>query len=132
MKYVLDTHILLWWYLNQPELPQKYRELLIDLEKKEKEVGISVITLWEIATLVANNKYKSILSLDKWFEELEEDDMVKILPLNRHIILDSKRLGKDFPKDPADQLITATARYHGVPLLTVDERIIKARVVGIL
>lgn len=132
MKFVIDTHILLWWYLNKSELPQNYRTTLLDLEQKGEEIGISVISLWEIATLVAGNKYEIKLSLDKWFEELEEDEMVKILSLNRHIILDSKQLGKTFPKDPADQLIAATARYHGLPLMTVDDRIRKSGMVALV
>ena len=131
MKFVIDTHILLWWYLNQTELPQNYRSLLVDLEEKREEVGISVITLWEIATLVASGKYDTKRPLDNWFEELEEDEMVKILPLNRHIILDSKQLGKNFPKDPGGQLTSATARYHGIPLMTVDDRIKKSGVVAL-
>ena len=33
------------------------------------------------------------------------------------------RLGEDFHKDRADQTIVATARCHGLRLLTADERI---------
>jgi PIN domain nuclease of toxin-antitoxin system len=31
----------------------------------------------------------------------------------------------EFHKDPADQIIVATARVHDAPLLTADERILK-------
>ena len=49
-----------------------------------------------------------------------------VLPLNGAVILESSRLGIAFPKDPADQLIVATARHHGMQLMTVDEGIIKS------
>lgn len=40
-------------------------------------------------------------------------------------IEESVRLGPDFRNDPADQIIVATARIHGLPLMTADERIRK-------
>jgi PIN domain nuclease of toxin-antitoxin system len=35
------------------------------------------------------------------------------------------RLGDDFHRDPADQIIVATARCHGLTLITGDDRIRK-------
>jgi PIN domain nuclease of toxin-antitoxin system len=40
-------------------------------------------------------------------------------------------LGANFPKDPVDQLIAATARCHELRLMTADERIISSGVVSI-
>jgi PIN domain nuclease of toxin-antitoxin system len=129
MNGILDTHVLLWWYMDSPKLPSKYRDFLLGVEKKNEELGVSVISLWEIATLVALKKLEVSVALDSWFAELESDEIVRILPLNGKIILESKLLGPEFPKDPADQLIAATARHYSLPLLTLDERIKKSRVV---
>lgn len=38
---------------------------------------------------------------------------------------ESVRLGPEFPRDPADQIIAATARCHGLSLVTADEAIRK-------
>jgi PIN domain nuclease of toxin-antitoxin system len=40
-------------------------------------------------------------------------------------VAESAQLAAGFHKDPADQLIVATARCHGLRLLTADERIRK-------
>lgn len=40
------------------------------------------------------------------------------------IVVDSTQLPSGFRKDPADQLIVSTARVHGCPPLTADEKII--------
>ena len=126
MKYLLDTHILLWWVLDSPQLPVAYASKLDALEKAGQPVNISVISLWEIAKLVSLKRLDTSLSLDHWFDELERDSAVHVLPLNGAVILESSRLGNAFPKDPADQLIVATARHHGMQLMTVDEGIIKS------
>ena len=39
------------------------------------------------------------------------------------VAAESARLGRDFPKDPADRIIAATARCHGLRLMTADENI---------
>lgn len=132
MKYLLDTHVLVWWYENNPRLPKRYFSLLTHAEQSNEAVGVSIFSFWEIAKLTQVNRLQTTLSLEQWFEDLEEDPFVKKLSLTPSIILQSMHLGLDFPKDPADQLIVATARCHGLQLMTVDDRIIKSGVVAIV
>jgi PIN domain nuclease of toxin-antitoxin system len=46
-----------------------------------------------------------------------------VLPITAAVAAESARLGRDFPKDPADRIIVATARCHGLRLVTADEHI---------
>lgn len=131
MKYLLDTHILIWWAVDQSKLPKKYHTILQDLESEEARAGISVMSLWEISKLVQYEKLRFSFSLDQWFADIEEHPRLQVLPLNSRIILEATRLGPHFHKDPADQLITATARTHGLQLLTMDEKIISSGIVSI-
>ena len=126
MKLLLDTHILLWWYLDSPEIPKKHLVQLNEAEGKGEPLGLSIISLWEIAKLVSSGKIQVSFSVDHWFQQLEDDPIVRILPLSSSIILESVRLGEKFHKDPADQLIVATARFYGCRLMTVDERIVNS------
>lgn len=134
MKFIIDTHILIRWMLDLPELSQQHVMLLEETEKEGDSFGISIITEWEIAKLVERGKFKFEINqpLEAWFEKLNQNSYLNVLPLNSSIILDSTRLGKNFPKDPADQLIAATARYHGIPLMTMDDRIQKSGVVALV
>ena len=131
MNYLIDTHILLWWCLDRPQLLGPHDKILFNIESHEEVVGLSIISFWEIAKLVVAKRYDLARPIDEWFDELEQHPNLKILPLTAEIILDSTRLGSLFPKDPADQLIAATARSHGLRLMTADERIIQSRVVAI-
>jgi PIN domain nuclease of toxin-antitoxin system len=51
-----------------------------------------------------------------------------MIPRGRRAVVklsEDVRLGDDFPNDPADQIIVATARCHNLTLITADERIRK-------
>jgi len=48
---------------------------------------------------------------------------VIVKPLTAEIAVLATRFPLDFPPDPADRLIAATARAEGLTLITRDERI---------
>ena len=71
-------------------------------------------------------------SEDVLFTQLETHPRLEILPLSPRIALESTRLGPNFHRDPADRLIAATARVHGLRLLTADARIRDSAVVAVV
>ena len=91
----------------------------------------SARSLWEIAKLVERGRLELTQSVDDSLEQLETSALFAILPLTGRVALESTRLGGRFHSDPIDQLIVATARCHGLTLLTVDERIIESGVVAV-
>jgi PIN domain nuclease of toxin-antitoxin system len=48
---------------------------------------------------------------------------MRLLELSPTIAVESTQLPPPFHKDPADQIIVATARVHDCELLTLDHRI---------
>ena len=56
-------------------------------------------------------------------EQIESHSLLTILPLTCSIAAESVSLGDDFHRDPADQIIVATARCHDLTLITADDRI---------
>ncbi len=122
---LLDTHILIWWRLESRRLSRSQVRRLQDQENRQEPVAISAITLWEIAMLSARGRIEIAGPPEIWLEEIEEHALIEVLPLTARIAAESVRLGPDFHNDPADQMIVATARLHGLPLMTADERIRK-------
>ena len=53
MRVLLDTHILLWWTLDDPKLSGKARAIIASFES---EVFVSAASAWEIATKVRLGK----------------------------------------------------------------------------
>jgi PIN domain nuclease of toxin-antitoxin system len=101
-------------------------------EHSGASVAVSAISLWEIAKLVERGRLTLSQSLDECLAQIESSAFFDVLPLTGRIAAESTRLGSAFPHDPADQLIAATARCHGLTLLTADERIVESGVVAVL
>lgn len=66
-----------------------------------------------------------------WLRRASASDVLTILPLDAEVVIALGSLPRRFHGDPADRLIVATARVHGIPLATQDWAIRRARVVPI-
>lgn len=69
------------------------------------------------------------LSMDEVFNELEASPVFRILPITIDIARGVSSLGTTL-RDPADHVIAATTRVHGLRLLTSDRRIIESNIVS--
>jgi len=125
ISYLLDTHILLWWRTELRHLSGTQAQVLEELEEQGRPVGLSAISLRELAMMLHRRRISVDLPLDVWLDSIESHPLITILPLTTKIAAESVRFGDDFPRDPADQIIVATARCHGLTLITADERIRK-------
>ncbi len=118
---VIDTHIWVWWVHNPSLLTPRQREAL---EAHEQDViGVSAISCWEIAKLVERRRLVLPEPLEKWFVDALGYPGIVLLPLSPEVAVESTRLPGSFHRDPADQIIVATARVYQCPLVTSDERI---------
>lgn len=118
---VLDTHIWVWWVHTPESLSAPQRELIEANE--EKSIGVNAISCWEIAKLVEYQRLDLPCPVTEWFEQALSYPGIQLLPLTPAIAVESTCLPQPFHKNPADQIIVATARIHNCPLLTVDEKI---------
>ncbi len=118
---VLDTHIWIWWVVNNPRLTEKYRDWIE--EYQSEGLGVSIISCWEVAKLVEINKLALSISVDEWLAAALAYPGVQLLELTIPIIVESSKL-TGFHRDPSDQIIVATARIYGCPLLTCDAKIL--------
>jgi PIN domain nuclease of toxin-antitoxin system len=119
---LLDTHVLIL-LVRQPEKLSKAaaREIL----KAERSDGMAIasITLWELAQLIEGGRLRTTSSTEVFLRDLHERPGLRTLDLSPDIATLATRFPSDFPKDPADRIIAATARAHGLRLVTKDERI---------
>jgi PIN domain nuclease of toxin-antitoxin system len=120
---VLDTHIWVWWVHGDEHLFQAQREAITANETDV--VGVSAISCWEIAKLVEYGRLELPHALEEWFEQALSYPGVQLLALTPEIAIESTRLPGEFHRDPADQIIVATARVYGCPLVTSDDKILK-------
>jgi PIN domain nuclease of toxin-antitoxin system len=123
---VADTHSIVW-LTTAPHLLSRSAEQAFLVSSGVDGIAISDISLWEIARLAIRKRILIDRPLDDYLKHLESEFL--ILPITGRIAMKSMEFGRDFPRDPADRSITATALVHGVPLVTKDEEIYRSNVV---
>ncbi|MEG4999090.1 type II toxin-antitoxin system VapC family toxin [Microcoleus sp. B4-D4] len=118
---VLDTHIWVWWVDKNARLTQKHQDWI--QQYQSQGLGVSMISCWEVAKLVELERLTLSLAVDEWLAAALAYPGVQQLELTIPIIIQSTKL-TGFHRDPADQLIVATAKIHGCPVLTADAKIL--------
>jgi PIN domain nuclease of toxin-antitoxin system len=116
---VLDTHAWLWWVSKPSDLSRAARQRI----GTETRIGVSAISCLEVATAVAKKR----ITLDRdplsWLEQALALPKLDLLPLTPAIAVKATQLGHNFPGDPADRVIVATAILESASLITKDSRI---------
>jgi PIN domain nuclease of toxin-antitoxin system len=118
---LLDTHVWVWWVHGDAKLLPAAHELI--RANEHHGVGVSAISCWEIAKLVQVGRLVLPCSVSEWFRLAVTYPGFELLAITPQIAVESTQLPGEFHKDPADQLIVATARVYSVPLVTADTRI---------
>jgi PIN domain nuclease of toxin-antitoxin system len=119
---VLDTHIWVWWVNGSAELTAGQRQAL--QAHIGAGLGVSIISCWEVAKLVERGRLQLTMPVESWLEQALALPGVRLLELTPRIVVESTQLPGEFHRDPADQLIVATARIYDVPLLTADGKVL--------
>lgn len=119
---VLDTHIWVWWVHGDAQLPNTHRAYLQAHEAQG--LGVSIISCWEIAKLVENNRLGLPSPVADWLDQALAYPGIRLLDLTPRVVVDSTQLPGTFHRDPADQMIVATARTYNCPVMTVDAKIL--------
>ncbi len=118
---LLDTHIWAWWVSDPGRLQAAHRDLLDS--GKDRVFAVSVISCWEIAKLVERGRLQLNCEVESWIERALAQPGISLVHLHPRIIVESTRLPGEFHRDPADQLLVATARVFGCPILSEDRKI---------
>ena len=99
----------------------------LDSLPRDERPYLSDISLWEVATLVERGRLSLDIALGDWLEAAAHPRSVRLVPITPAIAAGVAELPESFHRDPADRIIVATARVMGIPLLTRDTRITRAR-----
>jgi len=120
---VLDTHVWVWWVHGDDQLTQAQIDAI---EANEMDIiGVSAISCWEVAKLVERGRLELPCPLPEWFEQALSYPGIRLLPLTPEVAVESTQLPGEFHRDPADQIIVATARLHSCPLVTSDTKLLR-------
>ncbi|MBM4295285.1 MAG: type II toxin-antitoxin system VapC family toxin [Deltaproteobacteria bacterium] len=116
---LLDTHVWIWLSIGELQSLSPKAQMAITGRSR----WISAISCWELAKLVERRRLGFTISPLTWMRRSLTENNIRIADLTPEIAVESTLLPGLHP-DPADQLIVATARVLGMPLITADQRIL--------
>jgi PIN domain nuclease of toxin-antitoxin system len=115
MRILVDTHIFLWQFFDDPKLSRRMRDIIDD---QKLQLLLSDVSLWEIAIKVRLGKLPfDMRDIEAEIKrcgyqqlKIERAHVVAVATVARH------------HNDPFDHLLIAQAIVERIPVLTADEQ----------
>ena len=122
MRFLLDTHIWIWYVLGSKDLPHSLSEALDDAIGR---CWLAPISLWEAWLLNRKGRLRVRGSFEEWVEEALESVPMREAGFNFEVAKTVPTLSLPH-SDPADHFIAATALVYDLTLVTVDRKLVDA------
>ncbi len=120
-RYLLDTHVWLWYLAGSRDLPTTLREALDDAAGL---CWLSPISVWEANMLVERGRVRSVGGRD-WVRDALEKLPLREAPINFEVARTIADLVLPH-NDPADHFLAATALTYDLTLVTLDGHLLRA------
>ena len=117
---LLDSHVLIWLILDSKRLSRDAASA-IRRARRGGGLAVSAISMYEIGWQIAAGRVQGYGTVEASVLKFLEG--VAVLPITPEIAALAAQFPNDYPGDPADRLIGATARSEGLTLVTADARI---------
>jgi PIN domain nuclease of toxin-antitoxin system len=118
---LLDTHVVIWLAQDYKRISIAARAAIEDARNQDRGLAVSDITLVEIARLASHGRINLIPDVETVLSEIERRFV--ILPITSRIAMQAFALPANYPKDPVDRVIGATALIEDLNLVTADQAI---------
>ncbi len=120
MKFLLDTHTLLWAINQDSRLPAPLVDLI---EDPENDVYVSMASIWEAAIKIGLGKLRVPgQTIDYLIGHVESHALTVLAITLAHV-----RIVQDLPlihRDPFDRMLVAQAKASSLILVTADAEIV--------
>ncbi|HUD60203.1 MAG TPA: type II toxin-antitoxin system VapC family toxin [Acetobacteraceae bacterium] len=116
IRLLLDTHALVWWWTDDPRLPQPARGAIAD---PGNTVIVSAASAWEIATKHRVGKWPEVAPIVEAFETFVLRSRFGLLPISA---LHARAAGmlEGLHRDPFDRMLIAQAREDDLTIVSAD------------
>ncbi|MEO8385257.1 MAG: type II toxin-antitoxin system VapC family toxin [Betaproteobacteria bacterium] len=118
MKYLLDTHLLLWAAAGMPALPLPAKKLI---EDPTNDIFFSAASLWEISIKHGLGRADFQVDPQVLRRALFDNGYQEIVVSSLHAAATATL--PPIHKDPFDRMLVAQAIAEGITLLTCDNEV---------
>ena len=124
MKALLDTHVFLWWIMDDPQLSDRSRELITN---RNNTFYLSAASGWEIMIKARLGRLQLPKNPQRFISEQLSLNNIESLPVQMSHALHTITL-PDHHRDPFDRILIAQAQLEKLAILSADPQIIKYEV----
>jgi PIN domain nuclease of toxin-antitoxin system len=119
-RLLLDTHVLLWWLSDDPQLGESSKQAIAN---PRNQVYVSAASTWEVSIKKSIGKLTAPNDMDA----IVESEGFEKLPIT---LFHGDQAGSlpELHKDPIDRMLIAQAQSEGLVIVTNDEKIIQYKI----
>ncbi len=116
INYLIDTHVLLWWLFDDPQLKLDCRDIIRD---PNHCILVSSVSAWEIATKYRIGKLPEAKQIVEEYHQILQRAKFVELPISSVHALRAGSLPIEH-RDPFDRMLMAQAELENLPIVTYD------------
>ena len=123
MNLLLDTHILIWALNDDPRLPEKARELILD---ENNTIYYSTVSIWEVSIKHAIHSDHVDFTGQELAQYCGEAGFLPVEMRDKHVFAletITRKEGSPPHHDPFDRMLVAQAKAENMSFITHDSRI---------
>lgn len=118
--YVLDTHVLIWYFIGSRRLRQRLKELIDETRRQGGQLLVPTIVLAEALNIAEKRRVE--FDFNGMYRLIREEPEFHIVGFGSEVFEETIRIREI--GEIHDRIIVATAKFYGAGVITKD-RIIK-------
>lgn len=126
--YVVDTHVLIWYFTGSKRLKLALREKIDEIRNRNGRLLVSTIVLAEALDIAEKGRVEfDFAEMQRVIQEEQEFEIVSFSPEIFNAVVQVRNI-----PELHDRILVATARFYGAGILTKDREILESGEVNIL
>lgn len=117
MRFLIDTHTLLWIVDDDPKLSDKAKKIFLN---NNNDIFVSIASIWEMVIKISLKRLEIPGTLSEFVKEHIRGSKIEIMSIDLNHLYQLENL-PFIHRDPFDRIIIAQAIIENIPVISKDE-----------